>query len=170
MDAFYRLAELDGHAHLSPTSCFLCVTSCIAEAHLQHRANTYRTLLWSSLQARSLLLSLLHKQKDPSVLQHCHQLSALLASSGLTSTPDLRKLQMEVGTVTSSSGPTPVPPPPHPPLPPYLQTSPISRPSPFYPQAKNIALIIIQVIGWYVHCDPLPPGVPAGGFAAAQQQ
>ena len=105
MDAFYHLAELGGHAHLSPTACLLCVTSCIAEAHLQHRASTYRTLLWSSLQARSLLLTLLHKQKDPSVLQHCHQLSALIASSGLTSTPDLRKLQMEVGTVNLTSFP-----------------------------------------------------------------
>lgn len=96
MDAFLRLAELGGHANLSPTSCLLCVTSCIAGAHLQHRAGTYQTLLWSSLRARSLLLTLLHKQKDPSVLQHCRQLSALLATTGLASTPDVRKLQMEV--------------------------------------------------------------------------
>ena len=96
MDAFLRLAELGGHAHLSPTSCLLCVTSCIAGAHLQHRAGTYQTLLWSSLRARSLLLTLLPKQKDPSVLQHCRQLSALLATTGLASTPDVRKLQMEV--------------------------------------------------------------------------
>ena len=89
MDAFLRLAELGGHAHLSPTSCILCVTSCIAGAHLQHRAGTYQTLLWSSLRARSLLLTLLHKQKDPSVLQHCRQLSALLATTGLASTPDV---------------------------------------------------------------------------------
>ena len=79
-----------------PASCLLCVTSCIAGAHLQHRAGTYQTLLWSSLRARSLLLTLLHKQKDPSVLQHCRQLSALLATTGLASTPDVRKLQMEV--------------------------------------------------------------------------
>lgn len=97
MDAFLHLAELGGSGHLGEMDCLLSVTPCIALAHLQHRAATYQKLLWSSLKARFMLLKLLHKQKDSSVLQHCRQLSALIAHSGLGSTPDLRELQMEVG-------------------------------------------------------------------------
>lgn len=96
MDAFLRLAELGGHGFLSDSLALLCVTPCVSEASLQHRAGTYRKLLWSTLKARSQLLSLLHAKKDPSVLKHCKQLSALIASSGLGSTPELREMQMKV--------------------------------------------------------------------------
>lgn len=73
------------------------MTPSVPVARLYHRAETYKKLLWSSLKARFLLLRLRHKQKDPSVGQLCHQLSALIACSGLPSSPELREMQMEVG-------------------------------------------------------------------------
>ena len=96
MDGFLQLAELGGCGFLSDVDCLLCVTPCVADAHLQHREGTYKKLLWSSLKARFMLLKLLHKQNDPAVLSQCRQLSGLLANSGLGSTPELRELQMEV--------------------------------------------------------------------------
>lgn len=96
MDGFLHLASLSGHAHLTTTLCLLSVTSCVAKAHLHHRASTYERLHWSSLKARAVLLDLLHKERDTSALRHCRQLSALITSSGLESTPALRDMQMEV--------------------------------------------------------------------------
>lgn len=72
------------------------MTSCVAKARLHHRGSTYERLHWSSLKARSVLLKELHKEGDPSALRHCRQLSALISSSGLESTPPLRQMQMEV--------------------------------------------------------------------------
>ena len=96
MDAFLRLSELGGCGFLLKDSALLCVTPSVSVARLHHRAETYKKLLWSSLKARFLLLRLRHKQKDPSVHQLCHQLSALIANSGLPSSPELREMQMEV--------------------------------------------------------------------------
>ena len=99
MEAFLRLSELGGCGFLSKDSALLCVTPSVPIARLFHRAETYKKLLWSSLKARSLLLRLRHKEKDPSVRQLCHQLSALIVSSGLPSSPELREMQMEVSGV-----------------------------------------------------------------------
>ena len=95
-DGFLELYRLGGHGHLKQLPCLYSAMACISQAHLQHRASTYEKLLWGSLKARASLLSLLHKQKDPSVLKHCKQLSALIANSGLNATPQLREMQMEV--------------------------------------------------------------------------
>lgn len=96
MDAFLFLAELGGGEALSDTTCLLCVTPAVAEASILHRARTYQQLLWRALMARAMLLRLLHKQESPDTLTHCKQLSALLATSALPATDQLRELQMEV--------------------------------------------------------------------------
>lgn len=95
-DGFLELYRLGGHGHLKQLPCLYSAMPCVSQAHLQHRASTYEKLLWGSLKARASLLSLLHKQKDLSVLKHCKQLSALIANSGLNTTPQLREMQMEV--------------------------------------------------------------------------
>lgn len=96
MDAFLLLAELGGGEALSPSTCLLCVTPAVAEASTLHRASTHQRLVWRALTARASLLRLLHQQGSPDVLTHCKQLSALLATSGLPATDQLRELQMEV--------------------------------------------------------------------------
>ena len=71
--------------------------SCLPEAAILHRANTYQQLLWSSLKARSCLVLLLHKaNKREATLRHCQQLSALITHSGLKASPQLRGMQMKV--------------------------------------------------------------------------
>ncbi len=102
IDGFLHLSSLSGHGHLSTIQCLLNVTSCVCRGHLHHRASTYEKLLWSSLKARSLLLNLLHKENDPSILKHCRQLSALISFSELKSTPQLRKMQIEVCIILAS--------------------------------------------------------------------
>lgn len=97
-EGFLLLASFSGSGHLSVKSCLLNVTSCVARAHLQHRASTYQRLLWHSLKARATLLRLLHKEGDDvaATFTHCKQLSALISCSGLESSPPLREMQMEV--------------------------------------------------------------------------
>ena len=101
-DGFLELYQLGGHAHLKQLPCLYSAMACVCHAHLQHRASTYEKLLAGSLKARARLLTLLQKKKDPSVLRHCKQLSALLANSGLKTTPQLRQMQMAVCTEEGS--------------------------------------------------------------------
>ena len=101
-DGFLELYQLGGHAYLKQLPCLYSAMACVCHAHLQHRASTYEKLLAGSLKARARLLTLLQKKKDPSVLRHCKQLSALLANSGLKTTPQLRQMQMEVCTEEGS--------------------------------------------------------------------
>ena len=98
-EGFLQLASMGGHGSLSTISCLLSATSCLPEATILHRESTYRQLQWSSLSARSALLSLLQQtQQNESALRHCQQLSAIISHSGLESSPKLRALQMKVGS------------------------------------------------------------------------
>lgn len=100
VDGFLQLANMGGHGSLPTTSCLRSATSCLSEASILHRESTYRQLLWTSLKARSVLLSLLHKANEKeAALQHCQQLSALIAHSGLEVSPKLRALQMQVSSI-----------------------------------------------------------------------
>ena len=101
VEGFLQLAEMEGHGSLSNTSCLLSATSCLPEASIFHRKSTYHQLLWTSLKARSVLLSLLHKtNKKEAALRHCQELSALITHSGLEASPKLRALQMQVSWIS----------------------------------------------------------------------
>ena len=97
VEGFLELARMGGHGSLSNTSSLLSATACLPEAGVLHRNSTYNQLLWSTLKARSVLLSLLHKDNErEAALRHCQQLSALIAHRGLETSPELRALQMQV--------------------------------------------------------------------------
>ena len=99
VEGFLQLADMGGHGSLSNTACLLSATSCLPEASIFHRQSTYRQLLWTSLKARSILLSLLHKMNEKkAALRHCQELSALITHSGLKASPKLRALQMQVSS------------------------------------------------------------------------
>lgn len=87
---------MGGQGHLSSTHCLLAASSSVATASLLYRGSTFDKLLWGSLRARAALLNNLYQQKNINVLRHCQQLTALIAASGLASSPQVRELQMNV--------------------------------------------------------------------------